>query len=97
MKSLFHIPFIRAISNDKRPSSRYIEAVLAKTSLSRLVRQAVCDAFGEAGLLSCDKMNAAAVGGNGRYAMTAVDAALAKFPSEARIEIKNTLARCALL
>jgi hypothetical protein len=75
-----------------------IEVVLAKTSLSRLSRQAVCDAFADAGLLTDGQMKAASVvDSNGRYSLTAVDAALAKFPMVARIEIKNTLARCYLL
>jgi hypothetical protein len=72
--------------------------VLAKTSLSSLTRQAVCDAFAEAGLLSDGQMKAAAVVDNdGRYSLTAVDAVLAKFLIAERIEIKNTLARRSLL
>jgi hypothetical protein len=75
-----------------------IKAVLAKTSLSRLTRQAVCDAFADAGLLTDGQMKAAAVVDNdGRYSVDAVDGALAAFPSLVRIEIKNTLARCSLL
>jgi hypothetical protein len=92
------IPYLRAVSTDKRLTPLAIEAVLAKTSLSRLTRQAVCDAFADAGLLTDGQMKAAAVvDTNGRYSLTAVDATLAKFPMVARIEIKNTLARCSLL
>jgi hypothetical protein len=92
------ILFLRAVSTDKRLSPLAIEAVPAKTSLSRLTRQTVCDAFAEVGLLNGGQMNAAAVVDNdGHYLVTAVDAALAKLPIAARIEIKNILARCSLL
>jgi len=92
------IPYLRAISADKRLTPLAIEAVLAKTSLSRLTRQAVCDAFREGGLLSDREMKAAAVvDGDGCYSVNAVDGALASFPPLVRMEIKNTFARCALL
>jgi hypothetical protein len=92
------IPYLRAVSTDKRLTPLAIEAVLAKTSLSRLTRQAVCDAFADARLLTDGQMKAAAVvDTNGRYSLTAVDTALAKFPIVARFEIKNTLARRSLL
>jgi hypothetical protein len=82
------IPYLRAVSTDKRLTPIAIEADPT----------GVCDAFGEAGLLSDHEMKAAAVvDSNGRYSLTAVDAALAKFPIVARIEIKNTLARSSLL
>jgi hypothetical protein len=91
------IPYLRAVSTDKRLTPPAIKAVLAKTSLSRLTRQ-VCDAFAEAGLLSDREMNAAAVvDGDRRYSVNAVDGALAAFPPIVRMEIKNTLARCSLL
>jgi hypothetical protein len=92
------IPYIRAINNDKRLTPLAIEAVLAKATLSRLTRRAICDAFAEAGLLSGSKMKAAAVVDSvGRYSLTAVDSVLAQFPTVTRIEIKNILARCSLL
>jgi hypothetical protein len=86
------------VSTDKRLTPLAIEAVLAKTSLSRLTRQAVCDAFADAGLLTDGQMKAAAVvDTDGRYSLTAVDGALAKFPPVMRIEIKNVLARFVLI
>ena len=99
---MFRISHIRAVSKDKRLSPIDIEAVLARTSLAGLTRRAVADAFAEAGLLSDAQMKvAASVDSDGRYSVTAIDGALAKcrmsLPMAARIEIKNTLARCSLL
>jgi hypothetical protein len=99
---MFRIDHIRAVSTEKRLTPIEINGLLAKTSLNGLIRQAVADAFGEAGLLSGGKVSAAAlIDGKGRYAMTAVDAALAKcrmpLSMTARVEIKNTLAQYLLL
>jgi hypothetical protein len=99
---MFRIPHIRAVSTDKRLTPIEIEAVLAKTSLAGITRKAVADAFAEAGLVCDGQMKAtASVDSNGRYSVTAIDGALAKcrisLPMAARIEIKNTLARCSLL
>jgi hypothetical protein len=99
---MFRIPHIRAVSTDKRLTPIEINAVLAKTSLPGLIRQAVADAFAEAGLLCGRQMKAAAsVDSDGRDSVTAIDGALAKcrmsLPMAARIEIKNTLARYSLL
>jgi hypothetical protein len=75
---------------------------LAKTSLAGITKRAVADAFAEAGLLCNGQMKAgASVDSNGRYSVTAIDAALAKIrrplSMAAGVEIKNTLARYALL
>jgi hypothetical protein len=51
----------RRVSTDKRLTPLAIEAVSAKASLSRLTRQAVCDTFAEAWLLSDGQMNAVMV------------------------------------
>jgi hypothetical protein len=99
---MFRISHIRAVNTDERLTPIEIKGLLAMTSLDGLIRQAVADAFSEAGLLSDGKVSAAAVtDGKGRYAMAAVHAALAKcsmpLSMAARIEIKNTLARYSLL
>jgi hypothetical protein len=99
---MFRIHHIRAVNTDKRLTPIGINGLLAKTSLNSLIRQAVADAFSEAGLLSGGNVSAAAViDGKGHYAKTAVDAALAKcrmpLSMAARVEIKNTLARYSLL
>jgi hypothetical protein len=99
---MYRIHHIRAVSTDKRLTPIAINGLLAKTSLNGLIRQAVADAFNAAGLLSDGKVSAAAVtDDNGRYAMTAIDAALAEcnmpLSMAARVEIKNTLARYSLL
>jgi hypothetical protein len=99
---MFRIPHIRAVSTDKRLTPIEINGLLAKTSLNGLIRQAVAEAFSKAGLLCGDKVSAATViDGKGHYAMTAVDAALAKcsmpLSMAARVEIKNKLARYSLL
>jgi hypothetical protein len=96
------IPYLRAISADKRSTPIAIESVLAKTTLAGITRRAVADAFADAGLLCGGQMKAAAgVDDDGRYLLTAIDAALSKchmpLSMAARIEIKNTLARCSLL
>jgi hypothetical protein len=98
---MFRIPHIRAVTTDKRLGPIAFEAVLAKTSLNRLTRLAVRDAFTETGLLSDGQMQAAAVvDGHGRYSVPSIDSALEKCPmlkSHDRIEIKGVLARHALL
>jgi hypothetical protein len=99
---MFRIPHIRAVSTDKRMTPIEINAVLAKTSLPGLTRRAIADAFAEAGLLCDGQVKAAArVDSDGRYSVTAIDSALAKsrlpLSTAERVEIKNTLARYALL
>jgi hypothetical protein len=98
---MFRIPHIRAVSTDKRLTPIEVNTLLAKTSLNGLIRQAVADAFSEAGLLSGKVSAATVTDGKGHYAMAAVDAALAKssmpLSMAARVEIKNTLARYSLL
>jgi hypothetical protein len=99
---MYRIPRIRAVSNDKRLTQSEIEALLAKTLLPPRTRREITEAFSEVGLLSDGNIKAAAakVDGDGRYPVTAIDAALAKCPSLKsydRIVIKSTLARCRLL
>jgi hypothetical protein len=99
---MYLIPRIRAVSDDKRLTQSQIVAFLTKNVLSPLTRRAVVDAFSEAGLLSDGNIKAAAakVDGDGRYPITAIDAALAKCASlknYERIMIKNMLARSRLL
>jgi hypothetical protein len=98
---MYRIHHIRAVSADNRLTPIEINTLLAKTSLNGLIRQAVAEAFSKAGLLCGRKVSAAVIDGKGHYAMTAVDAALAKcsmpLSMAARVEIKNTLARYSLL
>ena len=86
------IPYMRAVVDDRRPTRLALDGVLARTTLSRLVRQAVGDTFADAGLVSGSTLQAAgALDSQGRYSNRAVDAALAQFPPLARMEIKNAL------
>jgi hypothetical protein len=99
---MYRIPRIRAVRDDKRLTRSQIEAFLAKNLLPPVTRRALVDAFSEAGLLSDGNIKAAAakVDGDGRYPITAIDAALANCPSlkgHERIMIKNMLARSRLL
>jgi hypothetical protein len=79
---MYRIPRIRAVSDDKRLTRSQVEAFLAKNLLPPVTRRALVDAFSEAGLLSDGNIKAAAakVDGDGRYPITAIDAALAKCP-----------------
>jgi hypothetical protein len=100
---MYCIPYIRAVIDDKRLTQAQIKALLAKTSISDFTRSAVASAFSEAGLLSDGSIKAAAasVDNDGRYSMKSIDKALANCSTplsvQARIEIKNILARCSLI
>jgi hypothetical protein len=92
MTTMTRIAHMRAIADDRRPTRLALDGVLARTSLSRLVRQAIGDAFDDAGLISGSKLHAAgALGTHGRYALRAVDGALAQFPPLARMEVKKAM------
>ena len=96
--TMTRIPHMRAIADDQRPTRLALDSVLARTTLSRLVRQAIGDAFDDAGLVSSSKLRAAdALVIDGRYSLRAVDAAIDQFPSLVRIEIKNVLAHADFL
>jgi hypothetical protein len=97
------IPYIRAVIDDKRLTQSQIKALLAKTSLPPSTKRAIADAFFEGGMLSDGSMRAAAAGidNDGRYSVKSIDKALANcstpLSADARIEIKNILARCSLI
>ena len=92
------IPYMRAIADDQRPTRLEVDAVVAHPTLSWIVRQAVGDAFADAGLLGGSKLHATGTLDNrGRYSLRAVDAALAQFPPLVRMEIKGVLAHADFL
>ena len=73
---------LERLRSGNRPTRLAVDAVLANTTLSRTARQAVCDAFADAGLISGSKLRAAGTfDSQGRYSLRAVDAAIAQFPS----------------
>jgi hypothetical protein len=79
INSMFRIPYIRAVIDDKRLTQTQIKALLAKTSLPPTARSAVAHAFSEGGMLSDGSIKAAAasVANDGRYSMKSIDKALA--------------------
>jgi hypothetical protein len=92
------IPYMRAVFDDQRLTRLALDGVLGRTTLSRLVRQAIGDAFDDAGLISGSKLHAAgALDLQGRYSLRAVDAAIAQFPPLVRMEIKGRLAHANVL
>jgi hypothetical protein len=100
---MYRIPYIRAVISDKRLTRTQIKALLAKTALPPMTKSAVANAFSEGGLLSDGSIKAAAanVDDRGRYSMKSIDEVLADcsvpLSVQARIEIKNILARASLI
>jgi hypothetical protein len=100
---MFRIPYIRAVTDDRRLTQVQMKALLAKTSLPPSTKRVVADAFSKEGMLSDGgiKAVAASIDNDGRYSVKSVDKALANCGTplsvDARIEIKNILARCSLI
>jgi hypothetical protein len=79
---------------DRRPVVSEIEGIVASMkNLSGPDKRKIVAAFANAGLVSGNPVNAAAVDDRGHYDIAAVDAALKSFPTMIRIELKNALMR----